>query len=94
MRLLREIEISEKVATSDASWSVKYSVIFARHRDCIEPLLEQCGLHLEWTDPDASEEIDVSAYVTALRSMKSELLKLPEGCFDYQYSNNAQGLVR
>lgn len=83
MKLVKEIEMSQAVYESDASWSVKYDVIFTRHNEVVGPLLTRCGVTFRWSDPNGSYEDDVRAYMSALLELKRDLMVLPDKCLDF-----------
>lgn len=83
MRLLEEIKKSLEVVESDASLDLKHSIIFSRHREVIQPLLERLNISFEWCDIRDSYENMIRSYSESLRYLKEDLEKLPGDCVDF-----------
>lgn len=59
---------AEKIYNSDASWEVKYDLIF--DLDIWQTIKKDTNLHFTWSDPDCDYEDDVRAYMNALIEFK------------------------
>ena len=51
----------KKIENSSMNWEAKYNMIFA-----VAGKLKECGVSLDYCDPDTSYEEDVVAYIRAL----------------------------
>lgn len=68
---LKLVDEVVKVAQSEATWEVKYALVFS---DRLSGRLHEL-LPLDWNDPDMDYEDDVRLYVDTLREQAAEVRK-------------------
>lgn len=70
--LIKEIEGLERIFESEASWELKYELLFG---SSVRDHLENVGIDFHWHDPDAGYEEDTRAFMDTLSEVKEDLTK-------------------
>ena len=70
--LIIEIEGLESIFESEASWELKYELLFG---SSVRDHLGNVGIDFQWHDPDCGYEEDARAFMEALSATKEDLTK-------------------